>query len=236
MKLAQALDIRPGITAVIGGGGKTTLLRALGEELAGQGHTVLLCTTTKIYPFPGLVNLEAPSEGELKDALSLHGLAAAGTPLTGTGKWTAPALPMERLAALVDYVLVEADGAAGRPMKAHAPHEPVIPRPSNQIILVVGASGFGLPVREAVHRPEEFRLLTGLEPEDPVTPEALAEALQREASTARPPIRVFVNQAEEEGAIAAARRLARLLPWPVCAGALKRGSWIRLPGVPDYTR
>ena len=53
VKLAELLTIRPGVTAVIGGGGKTTLLRTLGEELAGQ-HTVLLCTTTKIFPFPDL--------------------------------------------------------------------------------------------------------------------------------------------------------------------------------------
>ena len=53
VKLAELLAIRPGVTAVIGGGGKTTLLRTLGEELAGQ-HTVLLCTTTKIFPFPDL--------------------------------------------------------------------------------------------------------------------------------------------------------------------------------------
>ena len=32
MKLAELLAIRPGVTAVIGGGGKTTLLRTLGEE------------------------------------------------------------------------------------------------------------------------------------------------------------------------------------------------------------
>ena len=50
MTLSQLLDIRPGVTAVIGGGGKTTLLRTLGEELAGQ-HPVLLCTTTKILLF-----------------------------------------------------------------------------------------------------------------------------------------------------------------------------------------
>ena len=50
MELAELLDIRPGVTAVIGGGGKTTLLRTLGEELS-RTHTVLLCTTTKIFPF-----------------------------------------------------------------------------------------------------------------------------------------------------------------------------------------
>ena len=84
------------------------------------------------------------------------------------------------------------------------------------------------PVREAVHRPEEFWFLTDLEAEDPVTPEAVAEALQTEASPAWPPVRVFVNQAEDAAAMAAARRLAELLPWPVCAGTLKRRNWICL--------
>ena len=42
---SKTLGIRPGVTAVIGGGGKSTLLRRLGEELSREG-SVLLCTTT----------------------------------------------------------------------------------------------------------------------------------------------------------------------------------------------
>lgn len=223
MKLAELLEIRPGVTAVTGGGGKTTLLRVLGEELAAAGHTVLLCATTKIYPFPGLETLEDPGEQALEHALAAHRLVCAGRPVPGTGKLTAPSLPMGCLAALADYVLAEADGAAGRPFKAHAAHEPVVPREANQIITVAGASGFGRPVREAVHRPEKFWFLTDLEPGDPVTPEAVAEALETEASTSWPPVRVLVNQAEDAAALAAARRLAELLPWPVLAGSLRKG-------------
>ena len=225
MELSSLLDVRPGVTAVIGGGGKTTLLRTLGEELAEKGQRVLLCASTKIFPFLDLVNLTDPSEAALAEALAAHRLVCAGSPVPGTGKLTAPAIPMARLAVLADYVLVEADGSAGRPLKAHAAHEPVIPPEANQTILLVGASCFGRPVREAVHRPEKFELATGLGPDDPVTPEAAAELLRAEASAARPPTRVFVNQAEDEAALAAARRLAERLPWPVCAGALKRRNW-----------
>ena len=225
MRLRQLLEIRPGVTAVLGGGGKTTLLRALGEELAEGGARVLLCATTKIFPFDGLLNLEDPAEEALTEALETRRPVCAGTPVPGTGKLTAPAIPMARLAELADYVLAEADGAAGRPLKAHAAHEPVVPPEANQIIWMVGASGFGRPVREAVHRPEEFWFATDLEMDGPVTPEAVAELLQTEGSTAWPPIRVFVNQAEDEAALAAARRLAERLPWPVCAGALKRRKW-----------
>ena len=128
---------------------------------------------------------------------------------------------MTRLAALADYVFVEADGSAGRPLKAHAAHEPVIPPEAEQVILLVGASGFGGPVREMVHRPEIFCDLTGLKPEDPVTPEAVAQALLAEKLATK----IFVNQSEDSKAISAARRLAELLPWPVYAGALKRRKW-----------
>ena len=225
MDLSALLEIRPGVTAVIGGGGKTTLLRVLGTELAEAGARVLLCTTTKIFPFDGLLNLTGPSEEALAEALKARRLVCAGSPVSGTGKLTAPAIPMKKLAALADYVLVEADGSAGRPFKAHAAHEPMLPRLANQVIYMVGASGFGRPVREAVHRPELFWFLSNLEPEAPVTPEAVAEALQIEAAAGGPPVRVFVNQAEDEAALANARRLAERLPWPVCAGALNRRSW-----------
>lgn len=225
MDLAELLEIRPGVTAVMGSGGKTTLLRTLGEELAAGGDRVLLCATTKIFPFEGLLNLENPTEEALAEALEARRPVCAGTPVPGTGKLTAPGIPMARLAALADYVLAEADGSAGRPLKAHAPYEPVIPRKANQAVCVVGASGFGRPVREAVHRPERFCALTGLEPEDPVTPEAAAQVLLAEAPAWGAPIRVFVNQAESAAAMDAARCLAERLPWPVCAGALQRRSW-----------
>ncbi len=226
MLLAELLGVRPGVAAVVGGGGKTTLLRTLGTELAAGGARVLLCATTKIFPFAGLPNLTDPTEAALAEALETRRLVCAGVPVPGTGKLTAPGISVSRLAALADYVLVEADGSAGRPLKAHAPHEPVIPREAGRIIQVVGASGFGRPVREAVHRPERFCALTGLGPGDPVTPEAAAKALRAEASW--PFVRVFVNQAEDEAAMKAARRLAEGLPWPVGAGALKRRSWICL--------
>lgn len=223
MELRTLLDIQPGIIALIGGGGKTTMLYTLAAELAAE-KLVVCCTTTHILPPPHMPVLDAQTPEELRKALEQNRCVCTGRPAK-TGKLTAPTLPMEVLAALADYVLVEADGSAGRPFKAHAAHEPMLPRLANQVIYMVGASGFGRPVREAVHRPELFWFLSDLEPEDPVTPEAVAEALQIEAAAGGPPVRVFVNQAEDEAALANARRLAERLPWPVCAGALNRRSW-----------
>lgn len=219
MGLAELLEIRPGVTAVTGGGGKTTLLRTLGEELAAGGGRVLLCATTKIFPFAGIPNLTGPAEEVLAEALRTSRLVCAGAPVPGTGKLTAPAIPMARLAELADYVLVEADGSKGLPVKAHLPHEPVIPREAEQTVLLAGASGFGRPVREAVHRSGQFCRLTGADPDEPVTAENLARLLLAENLGDK----VFVNQAE--AGTGQARRLAALLSRPVFAGALQGGIW-----------
>ncbi len=218
MGLAGLLNIRPGVTAVIGGGGKTTLLRTLGEELAAGGARVLLCAATKIFPFDGLPNLISPSEEALAEALAARRLVCAGTPVPGTGKLTAPALPMACLLALADYVLAEADGSAGRPLKAHAPHEPVIPPEANQTVCVVGASGFGRPISEAAHRPALYARLAGVPEDAPASPETEAAVLLAEGLHTR----VFVNQAETAEARAQAAALAALLPCPVLAGSLIR--------------
>ncbi len=61
-------------------------------------------------------------------------------------------------------MLVEADGSRRLPLKAHAPHEPVIPKEAGCVLCVVGAHGFDRPIREAVHRPEQFCTLTGARP------------------------------------------------------------------------
>ena len=177
MKFCEALELPRGVTAVIGSGGKTSLLRRLAEEVPG---TAILCTTTHIFPFSEYPVLEHPSPEELRRALTDSRVVCTGTP-GPEGKLTAPQLPMETLAALADYVLVEADGSHQRPLKAHAPHEPVIPSGSRRVICVVGASGFGRPIREAVHRPERFCALTGASEDDPAAPELAACALLREA-------------------------------------------------------
>ena len=220
MELAQLQDTHPGVTAVIGGGGKTTLLRTLGEELAEESR-VLLCTTTKIFPFHDLPC--AMTAEELNSLRRELRLMCAGTPVPGTEKLTAPPVPMAELAAWFDYVLVEADGSAQRPFKAHASHEPVIPAEASQVICVVGASGFGKPIREATHRPELYAQLAGVSVEDPVAPETEAAVLQAEGLHHR----IYVNQVETRQDLAAAEALAALLDCPVLAGSLHRREYFR---------
>lgn len=200
MKLAPLLKIEKGVTAIIGSGGKTTLLRTLSGELPGR---VLLCTSTHFQGYADLPTVLDPTAADLRKALAAHPIVcAAGR--SPTGKLVDCGLPYETLADLADFVLVEADGSRRRPLKAHARHEPVIPPCTRQVICVVGLSGLHRPVSEVVHRPELFCPLVGCTPEDEATPERVARALVQEhlADT------YFLNQAESSSALQDAKIIA----------------------------
>ena len=211
MRLAEALDVRPGVTSVVGSGGKTSLLAALAHELPG---TVVLTTTTHILPFPGVPLVTSADADDARTALAELRVVCVGSQAEKNGKLVTPELGIDALASLADYVLVEADGARRLPLKAHAPWEPVIPTCSSRAILVLGASGLDRPIREKVHRPELFCELAGCAPDDPATPELVARAANAEALADV----ALVNQADV--APDAARDLAALLAIPAFVGSV----------------
>lgn len=172
--------------SVIGSGGKTTLLRYLSRRLSG---TVILTTSTHMYPFADMPLVDvggAATPGralaELRAALRDSRVVCLGR-LLPSGKLSDPsaAIPFGALLAEADYVVAEADGSAGRPLKAHRPFEPVIPACSGMTVGVAGASGIGRPASEACHCPELFCALAGMDPGVPVRPEHVAAVLNREA-------------------------------------------------------
>lgn len=80
MQIAPLLNIGRGVTALIGGGGKTTLLYTLTEELRKKG-TVLLCTSTHTMRPTQYEVLERVSEAEVSAALAAHGAVCVGEPV-----------------------------------------------------------------------------------------------------------------------------------------------------------
>ena len=218
-KLSALLRVRPGVTALVGSGGKTTAMYQLASELAESG-TVVCATTTHIFP-PSHMPVWTEDDPEaLAAALKAQRCLCAGAP-GPEGKLSAPLLPIAALAGIADYVLVEADGARGLPLKAHLPHEPVIPPQAGDVILVAGASGLGRPAREAVHRPERFCELAGLPLDGAVTARALAAVIRAEGLGDK----VFLNQADRPDRQEAALALAERLDRPAFIGALKRKEW-----------
>lgn len=222
MQLSPLLHIGRGVTALIGGGGKTTLLLTLASELRAKG-TVLLCTSTKIYPPEGFPLLKNASAEEVSAALAAHGAVSVGEE-TAEGKLTAPRLDFDTLAQLADFVLVEADGSKHFPLKAHAPHEPVIPKNAQRVITVLGASAFGRPLCEVCHRAPLAAALCGAAEDESVTPALVARLLTAEALGDR----VYINQVETPADYENAAALAAMLSCPVAAGSLHKGVYLCL--------
>jgi probable selenium-dependent hydroxylase accessory protein YqeC len=215
MYLYELLDIRPGLTALIGGGGKTTLMHRLADELSRRG-TVIVCTSTKILIPEAMPVIPGKSAEEIFAALNSSRVICVGTGI-GNGKLSAPAIPFDKLKELADYVLVEADGAHRLPVKAHAPYEPVIPACADRTILVIGADAFGNPIADICHRPEIFASRADVEIQSAVTPEAVARVIAEEGLGDI----LYINKTESEERAAYARSLSALLNIPVVAGSLK---------------
>lgn len=213
MDISALLGVERGVTALIGGGGKTTLMYTLAEELRHRG-TVVVTTSTHIQrpeQYPVLTAAD-----DVAAALAEHGAVCVASE-SPEGKLCAPALSFEALAALADFVLVEADGSKRLPLKAHAPHEPVIPVNARRIIYVVGADGFGRPIRQVCHRPERYAALCGASENDIVTPMLEAAVLHAEGYDTG---WVYINKVETPEDWRNAEALAALLPGKVIAGSL----------------
>ena len=237
--LVSALKIEPGITAIIGSGGKSTLLRALGLELMRAGGRVLLCTTTHMFPVAGVPwdgssrRLDAapwrPEASHVPGCtceacagLARGSICQAGVLDPETGKLSAPAEPLNELAQRFDYVLAEADGSKRLPLKAHAPWEPVVPVGTTNVVWIVGASGFGRPINEAVHRPKLFCERCGCKPTDTATPERVAQALDAELRALDlNNARIVLNQVDTLADPTMADRFQAALDRPIVATCLK---------------
>ena len=236
---ALGLARPPALIAIVGGGGKSSLMFALGRSLPGR---VVMTTTTRIFAAQMSLVDEVCS---LADERWEERLAASGASMLVVGGvegeravGVPPELPAQLLArADVDWVVAEADGSRMRPVKAPAEHEPVIPDQTDVLVAVVGIDALAGPIRDVAHRPELVSEVTGLAPDETLSEDALAAllgsprgALQKAPETAR--VAVLINKVESATELAAARRVAqRVLANPrierVAIGALRQpsGKW-----------
>ena len=178
LSLIQFFDPHLPLISLVGGGGKTTLLYALARQLRAAGQRVITTTTTHIFPpTPGQspLYLLAPGAQDLDAALAQHGHVTVARELLPQGKLAGLTFDaVQALRAHQAVLLVEADGAAMRPLKAPAEHEPAVPPSTDICLALLGLGGVGLSVHEAVHRPERACALSGCTPADKVTPALLA--------------------------------------------------------------
>ena len=205
--LNEFFDIRPGITALIGGGGKTSTMYALSEELRKKG-SVIVCTSTHIlcppqYPFRPLLSAKL-AFGEV-----------ISTGIFDGHKLSIPEQSFDELTQFADYVLVEADGSRQLPLKAHASHEPVIPKETNKVIVVIGIDGLGKPIKDVAHRPELYAAIVHADVDTTVTEDMIRDVVYTYTRCDG----IVINKADDPEAFEKALELAALFDVPVAITA-----------------
>ena len=139
------------IIAVVGSGGKTTLIKKLAETYRAEGKTVLVTTST--HMFIEADTLLTDDADTILRALKETGYAMAGLPSGEKIKALSPET-FRTVSAHADVVLVEADGSKGLPLKFPNATEPVIPEHPDEIIVVCGLNAIGKRAKEVCHRLE----------------------------------------------------------------------------------
>jgi molybdenum cofactor cytidylyltransferase len=249
MKLNTALRINPGeVVAFVGGGGKTSAMFRLADELAQQKRRVLTTTSTRIF---GAQVKRSPAHviftpGQtiqdllpaLEVALAQHSqVLLVGQTEIETGK--AFGIPPELIDSLAatrrfEVILNEADGSRMRPFKAPAGHEPVIPASTSLVVPVVGLDILGQPLQpDTTHRAELVSELSGTPLDKTITTRTVAAVLAHpqgglKNAPAGARIIPLLNKAETPNRLAAAQEIAaRLLDCErvdsVAIGAIQSG-------------
>ena len=184
--LTDALGIKTReVISLVGAGGKTTLMFGLANELVLNGKKVVSTTTTKILePSSGetnflFINRDEEMIKEFVDhyLVQYHHLTVARERL-GSKKLigVSPNL-VDELWCLnqIDTIIIEADGAAGRPIKAPREGEPVIPSKTTLTVAILGVDGMEMELNEEnVFQPERVSKITGIPVGERITDEAMA--------------------------------------------------------------
>lgn len=246
MQLAHAFKLcDKEVVAFVGGGGKTTAMFRLADELVAHGKRVVTTTTTRIFaaqiqlaPRHIFASDLAQTIRDTRSALrdTPHVLIIGATNQAGKAFGVEPAWIDELIAQdEIDAVLIEADGSRMRPFKAPAEHEPVIPQTTTLLVPVVSISVLNKPLNdEHVHRAELVARLAEISEDTLLQPEHIARVIAhpRGGLKNRPPharVIPLINKVETELQKASAREIAQRLIthdeiYAVAIGAVKNAA------------
>lgn len=211
-QLARELQLgRREHIALVGGGGKTTMLHALGNQLDGS---VLLTTTTKMGTEQDGGFTTVIADKIDADAIGA-GTSIVWSRVDGNKAFGITREQCDRWAELANYVVIEADGARQKPFKAPASYEPVIPSSVTLVISVIGADALGRVIADQCHRPLRVAALAQCEPYQRLSPSGAAKVLLHPRGARRevPPAARFVvaiTKVDDDNSTLVAQLVAKL--------------------------
>lgn len=234
--LAEALGIdsseMPQVISLVGAGGKTTAMYQLADELAEMGKRVMVTTTTHIA---------RPKQGQTLEVKHVRQVTEAAwktpvkTPIltvgrpekqaceNEAGKLAAPEGlddegEMNRLLAVCDVILIEADGAARCPVKVPREGEPVILPQTGLVIACAGLCGLNQTWGSGCFRFESSGAWLERGGEEKILPEDMARILSDERGSKKDVpqgvcrYQILLNQADDREKMEQAEAVAAALP------------------------
>jgi len=248
MRLTTALRLDDGeVVAFVGGGGKTTAMFRLADEIVEAGGRVITTTTTslalaEVGSAPAHFSAFEIDRARLEAALDKKSHVLLTGPMD-LEKGQAAGVTLGLISSLravpdLTAILIKADDAQQRPFKAPAESEPEIPEEATLVVPVVGAEVFGQSLTGAnAQHLELIRVLTGAAEGAPITPQLVARVLRHPQGglknvPAEARVIPLINQIETAEQLAAARETAGyLLRTPavmsVALGVVRRSNPVR---------
>ena len=137
------------IRAVVGAGGKTSLIKKMTADFLAEGKSVFVTTSTHMFIEDDTLLTDDAKViiDQMKECRYVMAGTAEGEKIRE--------LPYEtycRVCEAADEVLVEADGSKHMPLKFPNEKEPVIYDNVDEIIVLAGLHGLGMKACDAVHR------------------------------------------------------------------------------------
>jgi len=224
--LKEALGLKSReVISLVGGGGKTTLMFRLAKELLDGGKKVITTTTTRIMepsseetPFLFVNADEKEIKRFVERNIGEYGHITLASERLGGGKLkgVSPSLIEDLCRSEVfDFMIIEADGSAGLPVKAPREGEPVIPSNTTLLVALLGTDGLGAELTEGkVFRPEIVSAITGIPMGGELTDEAMAALISHPKGITKgmPPFSrriVFLNKVDIPDGEVKAEKVAR---------------------------
>lgn len=164
------------IRAVVGAGGKTSLIRKLAADFVAEGKSVFVTTSTRMFIEDDTLLTDDADEitGHLKAKKYAMAGIADGVKIRELSQET-----YETVCMAADEVLVEADGSKHMPLKFPDDKEPVIYDNVDEIIVVCGLHALGQKASDAVQRLEIARQYIDIGPDTIIEPWIIKELLTK---------------------------------------------------------
>lgn len=204
------------VVSVVGGGGKTTVIRTILRECMESQDRRIPCvvsTTTHIQKINAEYFLEEASLEMFRQKLSDYGAVWMGREIKEGKLASFPEEFLEEICREPVLVLLEADGAKHLPVKVPAGHEPVICKKTDIVLNVYGIRALGKKIKDVCFRIEEVEKILGKTAEDILGPEdivtlAVSRSAGRKCVTDEMEYQVVLNQADTEEQKQTAMQLA----------------------------